>query len=100
MPFFNAPYKYGNLYIDFQIDFPLSLKVDELKKITEILKNERLHKTIHDGKNDEQYFLSDYKLEDENTNPKGGRSQDRNNDDDDEENEGGSYHKSVNCANQ
>ena len=36
MPFHNAPYKFGNLYIDFEIDFPNKLNEDEIKQITEV----------------------------------------------------------------
>jgi|LauGreDrversion4_2_1035121.scaffolds.fasta_scaffold183925_2 hypothetical protein len=47
--------------------------------------------------NEEQYYLSDYKAEDENTHHSGGRGN-RGEDEDDEE--GGKYHKTYNCANQ
>lgn len=36
MPFHNAPYKSGNLYIDFEIVFPGELDSDEVKKISEV----------------------------------------------------------------
>ena len=38
MPFFNSPYKYGNLYLDFEIIFPDKLTENESKKITEMRK--------------------------------------------------------------
>ena len=37
MPFHNAPYKNGNLYIDFIIDFPDKLKDDEIKQLSEVI---------------------------------------------------------------
>lgn len=36
MPFHNAPYKYGNLYVDFDIVFPGELNNDEIAKITDV----------------------------------------------------------------
>ena len=36
MPFHNAPYKYGNLYIDFEIDFPDKLNEQEIKQLSEV----------------------------------------------------------------
>ena len=49
-----------------------------------------------DTKIEEQYFLSDYKAEEENTHHAGGKGSQM--DEDEEEEEG--YHKTVNCANQ
>lgn len=39
MPFHNAPYKYGNLYIDFEIDFPDKLNEQEIKDLSEVTRN-------------------------------------------------------------
>ncbi len=38
MPFFGRQYKYGKLYIDFEIVFPTKLDDQEVKKITEVIK--------------------------------------------------------------
>lgn len=37
MPFFNSPFKHGNLYIDFDIIFPDKLNKDETKQICEVI---------------------------------------------------------------
>jgi len=107
MPFFGRPFSNGNLYIDFDIIFPEKLDEDETKKITEILKGVKLNKNdMSDGK-EETYFLSNYKIEDENTNFKGGKGtgSHKNDDnegqgaeDDDEESRHG--HRTMNCAHQ
>ena len=43
MPFFNSPYRFGNLYIDFQFAFPDKLTNEQSQKIANILNNERLN---------------------------------------------------------
>jgi len=103
MPFHNSPYRFGHLYIEFDIIFPDKLDEKEVKQITEILNDERLNKI--DAMTDESietYSLSDYKIEDENTHHSGGQKGNRRGmDDEDDDEEGGSgYHKTVNCAHQ
>ena len=100
MPFFNSPYRFGHLYIDFQIDFPPSLNEEQVKKVSEILKNEKLHSNDAKGfpSDGEKYFMTEYKQSEENSNYRGGKEEDRRDDDDDDE--GGSYHKTVNCSSQ
>ena len=100
MPFFNSPYRFGHLYIDFQIDFPPSLNEEQVKKVSEILKNEKLHNNDAKGfpSDGEKYFMTEYKQSDENSNYRGGKEDER--DDDDDDDEGGSYHKTVNCSSQ
>ena len=70
MPFFNSPYRFGHLYIDFQIDFPPSLNEEQVKKVTEILKNEKLHSNDAKGfpSDGEKYFMTEYKQSEENSN--------------------------------
>lgn len=96
MPFFNAPYKYGNLYLDFEIDFPETLNEDQVKKITTILKNERLHKKQANIKDMDKYFLEEYKASEENTDHKGGQRSQYEEDDDEEP----GVHKTVQCNGQ
>jgi DnaJ family protein A protein 2 len=71
MPFFNAPYKYGNLYIEFDIHFPENLNQETKENLSKIF-NEPLMKPETSGKF-EQHFLADFKIEDENTHHKGGK---------------------------
>lgn len=97
MPFHNAPYKYGNLYVDFEIVFPGELDEEEVKKISEILKYQKLNKPVSKDVTDEIYTISDYKIEDENTHHAGGS---RGRGEDEDEEDGGGYHKTYNCAHQ
>lgn len=39
MPFFNSPYRYGNLYIDFEIIFPERLNEEEARQVSEVRKS-------------------------------------------------------------
>lgn len=100
MPFHNAPYKYGHLYIDFEIVFPGELDEEEVKQITEILRNERLHKPVTKDMTDEVYLLSDYKIEDENTHHSGGNKRRSEYEEDEDAEDGGGYHKTYDCAHQ
>ena len=98
MPFFQAPYKYGNMYFEFDIVFPEKLTKDEADKVAKILKNEKLHKKVENANKMEKYFLAEFKASEENTNYKGGKGTSK--EDEDEEEEGGDFHKTVQCASQ
>ena len=101
MPFFNSPYRFGNLYIDFQIAFPDKLTEEQNKKIAEILNNERLNHVGSFPKDIEKYTVEDYNASEANSSYKGGRKEDwKGEDDDEDDEEGGGYHKTVNCSNQ
>lgn len=96
MPFHNSPFRFGNLIIEFDIMFPDKLEKQEIAKISEILKNEKLNKVSDKPEDAENHYATDYKIEEENTHHAGGQG--GNHEEDDEEN-GGRSHK-VNCANQ
>jgi len=102
-PFFGSPFRHGHLYIDFEIIFPEKLDEKETKLISEILKDERLNKndSMSDSKED-VYFLSDYKIEDENTNYKGGKRKETGEEDEEggEDDENRHGHRTMNCAHQ
>ena len=102
MPFFNSPYRFGNLYIDFQIAFPDKLTDEQSKKISEILKNERINHVGSVPKDIEKYTMEDYNASETNSSYKGGKKEDwrGEGDDDDDDEEGGGYHRTVNCSNQ
>lgn len=100
MPFFNSPYRFGNLYLDFQIVFPDKLSEEQNKKISEILSNDRINKVGNLPKNIEKYTMEDYNASETNSSYKGGKKEDWRGDDDDDDEEGGGYHKTVNCSNQ
>ena len=100
MPFFNSPYRFGNLYLDFQIIFPDKLSDEQNKKITEILKNERINNIGKLPKDIEKYTMEDYNASEANSSYKGGKKEDWRGDGDDDEDEEGGYHKTVNCASQ
>ena len=97
MPFFNAPYKYGNLYFDFQSIFPETLNEEQTTKLTTILKNEKLHTKQSDTSKMDKYFLEEYKASEENSNHRGGRSDEREEEDDDGE---PGFHRTVQCNGQ
>ena len=100
MPFFNSPFRFGHLYIDFQIVFPDKLSDEQSNKITEILNNERLNYVGNVPKDIEKYTLEDYDASETNSSYKGGKKEDWQGEDDDEDEEGGGYHRTVNCSNQ
>ena len=100
MPFFNSPFRFGHLYIDFQIVFPDKLSDEQSNKITEILNNERLNHVGNVPKDIEKYTLEDYDASETNSSYKGGKKEDWKGEDDDEDEEGGGYHRTVNCSNQ
>ena len=102
MPFFNQPFRYGNLYLDFQIVFPDKLTPEQNQKICEILKNERLNHVGKVPKDIEKYTLEDYNASETNSSYKGGKKEDwrGEGDDDDDDEEVGGYHRTVNCSNQ
>ena len=71
MPFFNSPFRFGHLYIDFQIVFPDKLSDEQSNKITEILNNERLNHVGNVPKDIEKYTLEDYDASETNSSYKG-----------------------------
>jgi DnaJ family protein A protein 2 len=99
MPFHNAPYRFGNLYVEFEVVFPGKLDNSEIEKLKEIFKQDIVHKNIPEDT--ETYFVTDYKPEDENTHHGGGKKGVRRNeeDEDDEEGAGQQGHR-VQCAHQ
>jgi len=94
MPFFEGGYKFGNLYIAFNIVFPDSLDKNQGEGITKILA-EQIPKPITE-KCDETYTVIDFKPEDENTHHSGGNKKNYQEEEDDEE--GGP--RNVRCAHQ
>ena len=101
MPFFNSPFRFGNLYIDFQIAFPDKLTDEQSQKITKILNNERINHVGSIPKGIEKYTLENYDASETNSSYKGGKKEDwKGEDGDEDEDEEGGYHKTVNCSNQ
>ena len=101
MPFFGRQYKYGNLYLDFQIVFPDKLNEEQSSKIIQILNNERINNIGNVPKDIEKYTMEDYVASETNSSYKGGKKEDwRGEGDDDDDEEGGGYHRTVNCSNQ
>jgi len=74
MPFFEKNYAFGNLYIDFEIVFPEKVNDQQMKELSKVLplpKNEDLKNLSNDV---ESYFVTDYKIEEENTSHSGGNT--------------------------
>lgn len=95
MPFFEQPYKFGNLYIDFEFVFPKQISPTQKEGLAKLFPNE-VPKPITE-KVDEKYDLTDYKKEEENTHHGGGKKEHRMEEDDDEYSGGP---KQVQCQNQ
>jgi len=97
MPFFDRPYKFGNLYINFNIVFPEKLDTGEKESLFKLFP--QLIQTEITEKYDETYNVTDFKSSDENTHHSGGKKENQQKEDGDEEEEnfGG---RRVKCANQ
>jgi len=70
MPFFEKNYAHGHLYIDFEVIFPEKVNETQIKELFKVLpvpKND-----LNVPKDTETYFVTDYKIEDENTSHAGG----------------------------
>lgn len=95
LPFFEQPYKYGNLYVDFEFAFPKTVSESQKEALFKAFPNE-VPKAIT-TKCEENYPLTDYKKEDENTHHGGGRKESKMDEDDEEMSSG---HRNVQCQNQ
>ena len=59
MPFFNSPYRFGNLYMNFNIIFPKSLDDEQKKELKNLFPSSNME--IEDeSKITEKYKLTDY----------------------------------------
>jgi len=95
MPFFEGGYKFGNLYIAFNIVFPEKLDKNQAEAMTKVLADQ-IPKPITE-KFDEAYTVTDFVAEDENTHHGGGKKSNTH-DEDAEDEEGGP--RNVRCAHQ
>lgn len=95
MPFLDQPYKFGNLFIDFEFVFPSKISPEQKESLFKIFPND-VPKPIKESV-DESYTLTDFKKEDENS----GKTKDPHNrmDEDDDEYSGGG-HRNVQCQSQ
>lgn len=95
MPFFEQPFRFGNLYIDFQFKFPKTINEQQKEALFKIFPNEVPKKITE--KTEESYTLTDYVAEEENTHHGGGKKEHKM-EEDDEEHSGGA--RNVQCQNQ
>lgn len=86
MPFFESPFRFGNLYINFNIIFPDSLTDKEVELVTDALAVQK-SKSEPVTKFQESYTVSNFKLEDENTHCQGGKKEAYKDQEDEEEGE-------------
>jgi len=87
MPFFDAPYKFGNLYVNFNIVFPDKLDTTQKSSLHSLfpkLIQEEIKEQV-----DDTYIMTDYKVEEENTHHGGGKKENRRRDPDEEEEDDG-----------
>jgi DnaJ homolog subfamily A member 2 len=96
LPFFDQPYKYGNLYIDFDFKFPTKIEASQKEALFKIFPSE-VPKPLS-IKCEENYVLTDYKKEEENTHHGGGKKESKMDEDDEEMSGGGP--RNVQCQNQ
>lgn len=95
MPFFESPYRFGNLYINFNIIFPKSL-AEEQKKGLKLLFPSADMEIEEDKSITEKYAMTEHIESEENTAETGGQKRrKRSYDEDEEEQRGG-----VRCENQ
>jgi len=97
MPFFDSPFRFGNLYINFNIIFPDKLDNSQKESLFVLFKNEKLNQITE--KVEEVYTVSDFNPADENTHHTGGKKEHKDEEDDEE---GGARHggSNVRCAQQ
>lgn len=95
LPFFEQPYRYGNLYLEFEFVFPTNIDNAQKEALFKVFPNQ-VPKPITD-KLEENYYLTNYKKEEENPHHAGGRKENRNDDDEEHEQRGG---PGVQCQNQ
>lgn len=98
LPFFEQPYKYGNLYLDFDFIFPSAVNESQKEALYKAFPN--LVPKPLSVKCEENYVLTNYKKEDENTHHAGGKKENRGHDNDDDEEMSSGGHRNVQCANQ
>jgi DnaJ family protein A protein 2 len=100
MPFFNKTHEFGNLYIEFTINFPKEFKCENSNETLEKILIERLNKPC-ENPNAERHEMREFKIEDENTHHSGGKKESRGEfDDADEEEYGRKGGQAYQCKNQ
>jgi DnaJ family protein A protein 2 len=73
MPFFESPFRFGNLFINFNIIFPDKLEQSQKESLSKLFNGAKLNKVTE--KVEEVYTLCDFKAEDENTHHTGGKKE-------------------------
>lgn len=75
MPFYELPYRYGNLYLKINVIFPDKLEPSQQESIFKILSEQNKEEVLPEI--EEKYYLGDYMKSDENTHHSGGKIDDR-----------------------
>lgn len=88
MPFFEAPNRFGNLFIDFNIVFPKNVDDTQSAQLKELFKNEKMDVEI-DKNIKETYTMTEFNEKEQNTFATGGTSKSRAQDDGDDDEDGG-----------
>lgn len=97
MPFFESPYRFGNMYINFNIRFPDKIDDGQEKKLQDLFPSAQMA-VDKDEKITEKYTMTEFKQEDENPYATGGKKKRRDENDDDQDGfQGG---RQVRCENQ
>jgi DnaJ family protein A protein 2 len=75
MPFFESPFRFGNLFLNFTIVFPDKLDTSQKEALDKLFNGVKKNKITE--KVEEVYTVSDFKPEDENTHHTGGKKEGR-----------------------
>jgi DnaJ-class molecular chaperone len=96
MPFFESPFRFGNLYVHFNIKFPKVLDENQRNELTKLFPKAGME--IDDDKSiKEKYTMEEYKESDRNVYATGGTKKRRDSNDEEEERGGA---QQVRCENQ
>lgn len=91
MPFFEAPNRFGNLFIEFNIKFPKSIDDSQASQLKTLFASSTMDVEI-DKSIKETYSMTEFNESEQNTNPTGGSSRrtnrNRDYDDDDDDDDG------------
>ena len=95
LPFHKKSYEFGNMYILFNVEFPNTLKDDQVTQLAKVLKAPKKNKDEYD----EEHYLEEYHENQRNTHVQGGTQGNDSDEEGDEHAHMGGGHR-MECANQ
>ena len=97
LPFHKNPYKFGNLFVLFNIKFPDSLDSSQVNQVKTMLKNQRKQNNDEDMDADDTIILKPYHESQKNTHAQGGTKA-YNSDGEEDEDEPRGHGQRAQCA--